>query len=67
MTDDEWHGHFDKMMTQLGEARDRLKTVPLDSKEFHHVRQEVRAIMHELDCLTNPSLTPVEGDPAAGN
>jgi hypothetical protein len=57
---DEWHAHFEKMMTRLSEARERLKAAGPHSVEFHGAHKEVRTVMHELDCLTNPSLTPIE-------
>ena len=60
MTNHEWHGHFDKMMTQLTDAQERLKVAMPHTNEFEMAHSELRAVAHELDCLTNPAMTTIE-------
>ena len=60
MTVDEWHGHFNEMMTRLSEAQKRLKDAALHSNEFHRAHEDVRAGMEDLDRLTNLVITKIE-------
>lgn len=65
MKRNEWHVHFNDIMTQLCEAQEQLKEAPHNSDKFHCAHKEVRARMHDLDCLTNVAITPIEPEEGA--
>lgn len=62
----EWHKHFNETMTQLCEAQEQLKIAPHNSIESQEANKEIGARMHEIDCLTNVSLTPIESEDNVG-
>jgi hypothetical protein len=53
MKKNEWHIHFNENMTRLSKAQEQLKVAPRNSIEFHEANKQVRARMHELDCLNS--------------
>ena len=62
MTKHEWHRHFNEVMTRLSEAQVQLDDAPPHTDRYHRLHEEVRARMHDLDNLTNMSLTPIESE-----